>query len=159
VMPRQARLFPSATIARFDTHCLRSLLADQYKCSRSNFRIPHREAIKYRLDGSPLIGPEKRRKKAIRTARCLSDSEFRAVPLFSEHRRNRPIVADTFGLLLVTFLGEARKVTAPRHEREGGEAPMFTPPTLRRAQGERGGQAAVLRSTLPLTPGLRRGRL
>jgi hypothetical protein len=75
-MPRQARLFPSATIARFDTHCLRSLLADQYKCSRSNFRIPHREAIKRRLGGSPLIGPEKRKKKAIRTADCLSDSEF-----------------------------------------------------------------------------------
>jgi hypothetical protein len=36
----------------------------------------HREAIKYRFDGSPLIGPEKRKKKAIRTADCLSVSEF-----------------------------------------------------------------------------------
>ena len=36
----------------------------------------HREAIKYRLDGSPLIGPEKRKKKATRTENCLSDSEF-----------------------------------------------------------------------------------
>ena len=28
------------------------------------------------FEGSPLIGPEKRRKKAIRTKNCLSDSEF-----------------------------------------------------------------------------------
>ena len=36
----------------------------------------YREAIKYRFDGSSLIGPEKRKKKAIRTKNCLSDSEF-----------------------------------------------------------------------------------
>ena len=40
------------------------------------FRSPHRAAIKHRFDGPPLIGPEKRRKKAIRTKNCLSDSEF-----------------------------------------------------------------------------------
>jgi hypothetical protein len=34
------------------------------------------EAIKYPPYGSPLIGPEKRKKKAIRTKNCLSDSEF-----------------------------------------------------------------------------------
>ena len=39
-------------------------------------RSPSREAIKYPFDGSPLIGPEKRKKKAIRTENCLSDSEF-----------------------------------------------------------------------------------
>ena len=45
-----------------------------YKNQRSP--SPHREAIKYRLGGSPLIGPEKRKKKAIRTARCLSVASF-----------------------------------------------------------------------------------
>jgi hypothetical protein len=68
----------------------------QPDCVPLGFRSAHCKAIKYRLDGSPLIGPEKRKKKAIRTARCLSDSEFRAVPLFSEHRRNRPIVGVAF---------------------------------------------------------------
>jgi hypothetical protein len=45
-------------------------------CSHPGSRNPHREAIKYRPDGSPLIGPEKRKKKAIRTARCLSEASF-----------------------------------------------------------------------------------
>jgi hypothetical protein len=40
------------------------------------------EAIKYRLDGSPLIGPEKRKKKAIRTADCLSEASFRCSVFF-----------------------------------------------------------------------------
>jgi hypothetical protein len=37
----------------------------------------------------------------------LSDSEFRAVPLFSEHRRNRPIVGVAFFWLL--FLAKQEK--------------------------------------------------
>jgi hypothetical protein len=45
-------------------------------CSPKSFRSSNREAIKYRYDGSPLIGPEKRKKKAIRTARCLSAASF-----------------------------------------------------------------------------------
>jgi hypothetical protein len=52
------------------------MLATRLGRALARRRIPHREAIKYRFDGSPLIGPEKRRKKAIRTARCLSVSEF-----------------------------------------------------------------------------------
>ena len=46
------------------------------KGKNPNSRSPHRKAIKYPLDGSPLIGPEKRKKKAIRTARCLSAASF-----------------------------------------------------------------------------------
>jgi hypothetical protein len=47
--------------------------ATQPGCSHTGFRS---EAIKHWFDGSPLIGPEKRKKKAIRTKNCLSDSEF-----------------------------------------------------------------------------------
>ncbi len=79
--------------------------------------ILHRDAIKYPSDGSPLIGPEKRRKKAIRTKNCLSVASF-FVPLFSEHRRNRPIVGVAF--FWATFFGEAKKVAAPRHKRDRG---------------------------------------
>jgi hypothetical protein len=40
------------------------------------FVTTNRNAIKHRFDGSPLIGPEKRKKKATRTARCLSEASF-----------------------------------------------------------------------------------
>jgi hypothetical protein len=43
---------------------------------RLSFRSSHREAIKYRFDGSSSIGPEKRKKKAIRTKNCLSEASF-----------------------------------------------------------------------------------
>jgi hypothetical protein len=51
-------------------------LAQQARALRPRLGGRYREAIKYRFDGSPLIGPEKRKKKAIRTKNCLSDSEF-----------------------------------------------------------------------------------
>jgi hypothetical protein len=73
-----------------------------------------------------LIGPEKRRKKAIRTENCLSDSEFSLFRFFSEHRseggalvKAGPIVGVAFFWLL--FLAKQEKVTAPRHERNGGQ--------------------------------------
>ena len=46
------------------------------KAQRQLHAKPHREAIKYLLVGSPLIGPEKRKKKAIRTKNCLSEASF-----------------------------------------------------------------------------------
>jgi hypothetical protein len=51
-------------------------------CSHPGCGSPHREAIKHRLDGPPLIGREKRRKKAIRTADCLSEASFRRAAFF-----------------------------------------------------------------------------
>ena len=59
-----------------------------------------------RLDGSPLIGPEKRRKKAIRTKNCLSEASFFR-SAFSEHRRIRTSVGVAFFWLL--FLAKQEK--------------------------------------------------
>jgi hypothetical protein len=82
--------------------------------SHPGFCFPHREAIKHRLDGYPLLGPEKRKKKVIRTADCLSDKRVSAVPLFSEHRseggslvKAGPIVGVAFFWLL--FLAKQEK--------------------------------------------------
>ena len=72
--------------------------------------------IKYRLDGSPLIGPEKRKKKAIRTKNCLSDSEFFSFRFFLSIAGSEPAPAKAGDnrrgrLFLVTYFGEAKKVT------------------------------------------------
>jgi hypothetical protein len=75
-------------------------------CLHPVARRPYRAAIKYRLDESPLMGPEKQRKKAIRTARCLSVASSRR-SAFSEHRseggalvKAGPIVGVAFFWLL-----------------------------------------------------------
>jgi len=111
------------------------------RCAHPSSRSPHREAIKHRPDGFPLIGPEKRRKKAIRTKNCLSNSEFFSFRFFLSIAGIEPAPAKAGDnrrgrLLLVTNLYEARKVTAPRHERDRREAQSSFHQTLRCAQGE-----------------------
>jgi hypothetical protein len=61
---------------RYKAALVSSELTMHTKCSNLELCSPHREAIKYRLDGSPWIVPEKRRKKAIRTENCLSEASF-----------------------------------------------------------------------------------
>ena len=93
----------------------------QLEYSHPGSHNPHREAIKYRLDGSPLIGPEKRKKKAIRTKNCLSEASFFSFRFFLS-------IAGIGQSSGSPFLAEAKKVTAPRHERDVGAHP--SPATL-----------------------------
>ena len=83
-------------------------------CSHPSNRNPHREAIKYRLDGSPLIGPEKRKKKAIRTKNCLSDSEFFSFRFFLSIAGSGRSSGSPF-LWLLSF-GEAKESDSPSGE-------------------------------------------
>ena len=75
------------------------------------FSAPHREAIKYRFDGSPLIGPEKRKKKAIRTARCLSVASFGLFRFFLSIAGSGQSSGSPF-LWLLAF-GEAKESDCP----------------------------------------------
>jgi hypothetical protein len=91
-----------------------------------------------------LIGPEKRKKKAIRTARCLSAASFGPFRFFLSIAGIGQSPGSPF---LVTFFGEAKKVTAPRHERDVGAHPSPRPLTLSR---EGRGDYAALRAAYGL---------
>ena len=89
------------------------------ECSHPGSRSLNREAIKYRFDGSPLIGPEKRKKKAIRTARCLSAASFGLFRFLLSIAGSEPAPAkagaNLRGRLFVGYLllAKQKKVTAP----------------------------------------------
>jgi hypothetical protein len=66
----------------------------------------------------PVDCPREAQEKSDQNGSLSERSEFRAVPLFSEHRRIRTIVGVAFSL--VTFLlAKQKKVTALRHEQIG----------------------------------------
>jgi len=136
-------------------------------------RSPHREAIKYRLEGSPLIGPEKRRKKAIRTKNCLSDSEFFSFRFFlSIAGIGQSSGSPFFGY----FLWRSKESDCPRGisgtwqtnqiissdpslrsgRTENEERTTSLHQTLRYAQGERGGTPTFVGRAAALSPTLSR---
>ncbi len=65
----------------------------------------HREAIKYRLGGIPVDWPREAEEKSDQNGPLQELREFRAVPLFSEHRSQGGALVKAGPIVGVAFFG------------------------------------------------------